>query len=61
MDTDRDRIREYMLAKSQGASTGSKELRYDATGKKFVLAERGTAETLPIVVDEDLQAFLSQP
>lgn len=46
-----------MLAKSQGASTGSKELRYDAAQKKFVLTETGSAETLPIVLDEDLQAF----
>jgi hypothetical protein len=60
METERDRIREYMLAKSKGASTGSKELRYDATKKRFVLAERGTTETLPIVLDEDLQAFQSQ-
>lgn len=61
MATERDRIREFMLAKNQGASTGSAELRYDATTKKFVLAERGTAETLPIVQDEDLHAFLNQP
>lgn len=61
METERDRIREFMLAKNQGASTGSQELRYDATKKKFVLAERGTGETLPIVQDEDLQAFRSQP
>ena len=57
METERDRIREYMLAKSQGTSTGSKELRYDAAQKKFVLTETGSAETLPIVLDEDLQAF----
>jgi hypothetical protein len=59
METERDRIREYMLAKNQGTSTGARELRYDATKRKFVLAEKGTAETLPIVLDEDLQAFLN--
>ncbi len=58
MPTDRDRIREFMEAKKQGENTGSQELRYDAVKKKFVVADRGTAETLPIVRDEDLQAFL---
>lgn len=57
MSTERDRIREFMQAKKQGEETGTQELRYDAAAKKFVLADRGTAETLPIVGDEDLQAF----
>ncbi len=57
MTTERDRIREFMLAKQEGTPTGSKELRYDTVKKKFVLVERGMSETLPIVQDEDLQAF----
>ena len=61
MPTERDRIREFMQAKKQGEATGAKELRYDTVKKQFVLAERGTAETLPIVRDEDLQAFLRRP
>ncbi len=56
---DRDAIRKFMEAKKEGRSTGSREMRYDPVSKKFVLVERGSAETLPIVEHEDLIAFAS--
>jgi hypothetical protein len=53
----RDAIIQFMAAKKAGRSTGSKEMRYDPVTKKFVMVERGSAEMLPLVQDEDLIAF----
>jgi hypothetical protein len=55
--SDRDSIRRFMEAKKAGRSTDDKELRYDPTSKKFVVASRGSRETLPLVENEDLKAF----
>lgn len=54
---DRDAIRRFMEAKKAGRSTGAEEMRYDPVSKKFVVVERGSSETLPIVEEEDLIAF----